>query len=71
MLLSSGREMEESLSSEVHKLRGDVRRENDRLEELKSSLQGIEGKVADKEVLLKEINQEIRNKKEAVEEIER
>ena len=71
MLLSSGKEIEENLSSEVHKLQGDIRRENDRLEELKSNVQRMEGMKADREALLKEINEEFGSKKESVEEIER
>ena len=71
MLLSSGKEIEENLSSEAHKLKGDIRRENDRLEELKSNVQRMEGMKADREALLKEINEELGSKKESVEEIER
>ena len=63
--------MEGKLSSELAKLREDVKSESDRLEKLKLNVQGIEEKKAHEESSLKEIYAELDARKEDLQEIER
>ena len=70
-MIASGSEIEEKLSSEISKLRGDVKTENDRLERLKSSVNEIEEKKGREMDALKEIGEEIDSRKEDIKDLER
>ena len=70
-LVSNGRELEQDASTEIAKLRSMAEIENEKLENLKASVEEMVKKREEEERILRELNREIENKEEVLGNLER